>query len=153
MAKIIITSAQIRANLGASLNSSIQFPYEVASCATCPAACCRENVRMPLTDKEAEFMRIGGTELEPLDSEPTCSERVRRMLGMSVTHDYRLGTDCGYLVEGEDGRMLCSAHEDDNRPSICRDFQADSYNCHELRFFSGLEPAENLVNFDALTRE
>lgn len=129
------------------------YPYKPASCATCPAACCRKNVRMPLTDNEVEFMRLGGTELERLTSEQIRGERIRRALGMAVTHDYRLATDCGYLVQDDKGQMSCIAHENEERPRICREFQENSYSCHVLRCRSGVEEPENLAKFDAATRE
>lgn len=153
MAKIVITAEQIRANLGISLVSAAPYPYERASCATCPAACCRKNVGMPLTDEEAEFMRSGGTELVPIDGELTRGKRIQRALGMSVTREYRLGTDCGFLVQDGEGQMSCIVHEDEKRPEICRVFEQDSHSCHELRYCSKLETLENVVKFDAATRE
>ena len=124
-------------------------------CETCAAVCCND-ILVPLTRPEVDFMESGGTDLheflpaipgvswkETTKGETSDDPELQWLLEVASKlktnyGSYKIKGSCGYLVEA-DGQKLCSAHENPERPKICRKFRAGSPSCQYLRFKRGVD--------------
>ena len=128
------------------------------SCERCNGACCHAGTILELTDPEhammvAEYAKNGAVDgtLRRTDR-PTRTELEQMLGGISFFTDalenpqYALLSDCPFLVRGDDKRMAqCGIHGQLDQPQVCRDFQAGSPGCLEMRAarFPGAEPPAN----------
>lgn len=120
-------------------------PIRVA-CTNCAALCCRKGVIMELRPEEAEFMRQSGTALAEFGAKPVGRGRLLRVLGQRrpATAPYQLESDCGNLVSGPNGALLCGVYTDPDRPDICDKFQEGGYGCRVARVKGGIDPQGKL---------
>lgn len=125
-------------------------------CCMCDSACC-EHVVLPLTGREARFLRGAGTKLREWSDPAPCPNAVKRgplhNLFSRITRDRSIASDdpvrsyemevCGHLVLQDPNNPLsrreCGAYTNPERPDICGKFEAGSYNCHKIRANAGYE--------------
>ena len=92
--------------------------WEPASnCQGCFAACCRADMALPLTRKEAETLREKGAQMTEIDGQGI----YRPGLGRKF---YQLDEDCPNLDQDS---LQCTAYKD--RPKACREFKAGTATC------------------------
>lgn len=130
------------------------------TCGGCVGACCRKGTPMELTKYEAADLIEAGTKLKMLHR-PVYSTQtvkiVRRLaevvmvngqphaieqtspVTLTARHGlYELQGDCAYLQEGVDVGPVCTNY--DNRPGICRDFEAGGEGCLDIRAARATQP-------------
>lgn len=131
-------------------------------CESCVGACCRAGIWMSLNTRQVEFMECGGTKLGEIlfastsfdwkanaqgvfEEDPDAykddpPKRRKLEIALSLKRGYGayiLQDDCGYLDTG--GAVpQCTAHEDPERPKICRDFKPGSLGCLNIRSRAGV---------------
>lgn len=100
------------------------------SCGNCPASCCRENEKLPLSNEEAQFLIENGTKLTKLKHGV-----VRDIINRVFRNDiYNLDSDCGnLLVDPVTRKTSCQAHEDLRRPRVCGEFPEGSFQCGQTQ--------------------
>ena len=100
-------------------------------CSSCPAACCREGMILPLSGAEAEHLREAGTDLAPLSKEETEGRRApfRRRF-------YRLDSACGNLaINAVTSEAMCDAYDSPDRPRICDEFTMGGFACAQTQLW------------------
>jgi Fe-S-cluster containining protein len=93
-------------------------------CKNCPAACCRKDMAIPLSSREATTLRQAGTQLLEMDSHDVS---IRAPFG---TKFFRLLTDCGNLsIDLTTGDTRCKVWQTDEYPRACDKFPMGGFNC------------------------
>jgi hypothetical protein len=113
-----------RIDLGIFVDESVD---RTISCGNCPSACCRKGMAIHLMESEANSLRLSGTELTEID----VPQEERRRLKLGKASYYRLDSDCGNLVIGEDGQTSCLVYgyESPLRPHACDEFVMGGIAC------------------------
>ena len=116
-------------------------------CSNCTAACCGPNIEVQLTDKEAEFLGEGGTQISQVlppfsievDYFPKPANYDAHQLSTAPTRQlksnhglYVLNSKCGYVKE-ENGWQQCRAFHNPKRPRICGEFPEAGNTCRLIR--------------------
>lgn len=143
------------------MRKSIEVRSENAGgCESCVGACCQD-IRLVLTEHEAQRLMANGTELSPLlpakGIDFDWSAQTDHILGMAEIEDDPAMKEVYYVLfqasknmrpgEGYYGMVgRCGNLSDDNtcsnydtRPSICRDFAEGSLACGALRLKLGVK--------------
>lgn len=119
------------------------MPPEIR-CSNCAAVCCGPQVELPLTDKEADFLKQSGTELEqvmpPLPDSIKLLTKSTLLVNRVPAHHgvYLLTNRCGYAEEKE-GWVPCNAKTNPRRPKICHKFKESGTGCKILRQMRGVD--------------
>lgn len=115
-------------------------------CNACFGACC-QNVKIPLSEAERDFLERKGTTLSLTQPPPDVLD-IGRPLGL-----FRKGGNaggarwynmdrCGYLSPPQEGHIFggqrCLAYHDSRRPRICGQFRVNGDGCKAIRRNRGL---------------
>lgn len=133
------------------------------------------NTTLPLSADEAEFLRAGGTDLKeflPAGDGVRWGNRLyfrRHFKAKDIfdpTHEtnfikkrvigtlkrgqglYGLETDCGYLMQTDEGPAICGVHESPERPDICGSFTEGSWSCRQIRERRGVGMDTEEINLN-----
>jgi Fe-S-cluster containining protein len=105
----------------------IFYPYEpeepASPCADCFGACCRKDMVLELSKKEARMMIDGGTDMYELPKSEWQHQTTRFR-----TKFWRFAGNCAFL---DPDTYECRNY--DNRPQVCREFKAGAIACEAVK--------------------
>lgn len=113
-------------------------------CSNCAAVCCGPAVKIPLTDKEADFLQEAGTKLQMIIPPLPGSINLLEQSDLTVSkvpanHGvYLLTKKCG-LAKKKDGWIQCKAKNNPRRPKACNKFKEGGEICQLMRSDRGID--------------